>query len=199
LRFARSEAEPPRAREAQFVRQNDERPSPQQPRSPRRELEDRHPTAAERPDAGPALRFYLETNSDIVDAPSIGSKTAKRLRAAGVRTVSDLVSCDPEAVAPRLGKRWITAAIIRDWQAQASLVCRVPGLRGHDAQILVGCGITEPDQLARQTPHELHSAAERFAESSEGQRILWSRKAPDLDEVRKWIESATRARMLRAA
>jgi hypothetical protein len=146
-----------------------------------------------------APEFYLDPTRPVVDAPSIGSKTAKRLRAVGIRTVSDLLEQDPAEVAPRLGKRWITPATIRDWQAQASLVCRVPGLRGHDAQILVGCGITEPHQLARQSPEALLSAVQQFAESAEGQRILWSGKAPDLEEVRDWIRWADQSRSLRAA
>jgi hypothetical protein len=146
-----------------------------------------------------ALKYYLDLDRPVVDAPSIGAKTARRLRALGIRTVADLLDCIPEDVAGRLDKRWITAATIRDWQAQATLVCRVPGLRGHDAQILVGCGITDPQQLAYEVPEQLLASAEEFAASTEGQRVLWSGKAPDLEEVSRWIRWAKNARTLRAA
>jgi hypothetical protein len=145
------------------------------------------------------LKYYLDLDRPVVDAPSIGAKTARRLRAIGIRTVADLLDCIPEDAAPRLGKRWITAATIRDWQAQAALVCRVPGLRGHDAQILVGCDVTDPQQLAYESPEHLLASVEQFAASSEGQRVLWSGKTPDLEEIQNWIRWAQSARSLRAA
>ena len=145
------------------------------------------------------MRFYLETTSDIEAAPSIGGKTADRLRSVGLRTVRHLLEAQPEKTAARINQRWITAEVIRQWQQQASLVCRIPDLRGHDAQILVGCGITDPNDLARRHPEQLKSAVDAFCETTAGERVLRGSKGPDDAEVREWIDAAGRARALHAA
>lgn len=149
--------------------------------------------------AARAARFYLETTSDVEQAPSIGGKTADRLRGVGLRTVRQLLDAHPEKTAARINQRWITAEVIRQWQQQAALVCRIPELRGHDAQILVGCGITDPDDLSRRSPAELKSAVDAFCATTAGERILRGSEGPDDAEIREWIEAAGRARGLQAA
>ena len=144
-------------------------------------------------------RFYLETTSPVVDAPSIGPKTAKRLEKAGVRTVADLLAADAETVATAMDQNRITAETIVAWQHQALLVCRIPQLRGHDAQILVGCGFTSPEEIAAMQPAELLEFVEPFCATSEGQRILRNSSPPDLAEVTDWITWAGHCRMLGAA
>jgi predicted flap endonuclease-1-like 5' DNA nuclease len=144
-------------------------------------------------------RFYLEPSSSAEAAPSIGPKTAERLAAIGVHTVIDLLKIVPEDAAVELGNRRIKPDTIRDWQAQATLVCRVPHLRGHDAQILVACGVREPEQLAAQNPHELFAKVDPFVTTREGERIVRAGKKPDLAEVTDWIEWAKHPRPLRAA
>lgn len=145
------------------------------------------------------FRFYLELSSNVVDAPSIGPKTARRLRKVRVQTVADLLRLDPERTSAKLGARHITPQVLRDWQDQARLVCRIPSLRGHDAQLLVGCGYTEPDQVANAPERELLSRVTSFASTSEGQRILRTSSPPDLNEVRDWIRWAQNSRRLEAA
>jgi hypothetical protein len=149
--------------------------------------------------AARSARFYLETTSDIEQAPSIGGKTADRLRGVGLRTVRHLLDCQPEKTAAKINQRWITAEVIRQWQQQASLVCRIPDLRGHDAQILVGCGITDPDDLAQRSPVPLKAAVDAFCATTAGERILRGSAAPDDAEIREWIEAAGRSRGLQAA
>lgn len=144
-------------------------------------------------------RFYLEPTSDIEAAPSIGGKTADRLRSVGLRTVRHLLEAQPEKTAARINQRWITAEVIRQWQQQASLVCRIPDLRGHDAQILVGCGITDPNDLARRNPEQLKSAVDEFCATTAGERVLRGSAGPDDAEIREWIDAAGRARALHAA
>jgi hypothetical protein len=145
------------------------------------------------------LRYYLELTSNVVDAPSIGPKTARRLRKLKVRSVADLLRLNPEQAAGKLGARHITPQAIRDWQDQARLVCRIPNLRGHDAQILVACGYTEPGQVAAANSKQLLSSVESFVATSDGQRILRSSPAPDLAEIRDWIRWAQSSRRLDAA
>ena len=121
---------------------------------------------------------------------TIGPKTAKRLQKVGITTVQQLIACDAEEVAKQLGTRYIDAELVEEWQSQAELVCSVPNLRGHDAQVLVACGYEEASDIAEATADELLAEATEFANSREGKRILRSSAPPDLDEVEAWIEWA---------
>ena len=145
------------------------------------------------------LRFYLSRSNDVEAAPSIGDKTAQRLGQIGIYTVDDLLNANAASVAERLNNRRITPETIEQWQAQARLVCQVPELRGHDAQILVACGVTEPEQLAQKRPADLYSIVGPFADTTEGERIVRGGRKPDLEEVTDWIRFAQQSRSLRAA
>ncbi|MCG6154857.1 DUF4332 domain-containing protein [Rubinisphaera margarita] len=145
------------------------------------------------------LRFYLSRESAIVDAPSIGPKTAKRLNRVGIKTVRDFLKADLKKIASRLNLKHITPTVLEEWQQQAKLVCCIPQLRGHDAQILVACGIVDPDVLAHQNAEALFQSVQPFSESPRGQRILRSGKAPDLQEVQDWIGWARCSRKIEAA
>ncbi|MDP6718500.1 MAG: DUF4332 domain-containing protein, partial [Pirellulaceae bacterium] len=145
------------------------------------------------------LQFYLESTSAVVDAPSIGARSAERLEAVGVVTVSDLLAADPNELAGRLKNRRMSAKTIVSWQQQTALVCRVPKLRGHDAQILVAVGTTDVEELASMEPQELWTQVGPFVDSSAGKRIIRSSKVPDFEEVFHWIEWAKQARTLNAA
>jgi predicted flap endonuclease-1-like 5' DNA nuclease len=144
-----------------------------------------------KPKQSATLRYYLNPNDDVVDAPSIGPQTANRLRKIGITTVQELLDCDPEEAAQQLRARHITAESIEDWQDQASLVCSVPNLRGHDAQVLVACGLTTREEIRAASVGEILAAAINFANSRDGKRVLRSGSPPDKDEVEDWIEWAT--------
>ncbi len=148
---------------------------------------------------GSELRFHLRSDSQVVDAPSIGAKTARRLAKIGVKTVADLLDLDPQAAAEKLTQRYITDTVIRVWQDQARLVCHIPEIRGHDAALMVACGWNDPDRIAGTEPRELFAAVDQYVDSSEGQRIVRAGKRPDLAEVSKWIEMAKRSRSMKAA
>lgn len=145
------------------------------------------------------LRFFLDMHSSVVDAPSIGPTTARRLERIGVLTVADLLNRDAQQIAGRLDHRRITADVVRLWQAQARLMCRVPELRGHDAQVLTACGLTDPEAIGRMSSAALYAVVGPFVATREGQRLLRSAKCPDLEEVADWIRWAQQARTLRAA
>ena len=145
------------------------------------------------------LRFYLDSSDPLVDAPSIGARTAEHFHAIGVVTVGDFINLDPEPAASKIDNRRISAKTIREWQAQAVLACRVPQIRGHDAQILVACDVKDPTMLARMEPDDLWARVKPFTKTSEGKRIIRGGKAPDLAEVRDWILWAKSSRTMRAA
>jgi hypothetical protein len=93
----------------------------------------------------------------------------------------------------------VSAETVRHWQLQAQLVCRVPNLRGHDAQILVACGVIDAEGLARSDGSSLWQRVDQYCVSAEGKRVLRSGKKPDLKQVQSWIQWAASARQLRAA
>lgn len=145
------------------------------------------------------LRFFLSRSSEVADAPSIGPKTAERLAAVGIRTVADLLNADAESTAAELDVSHINAAKLAAWQHQARLVCCIPELRGYGAQLLVGCGFTEAEQIANTDLDEMIDVVEAFARSKEGQRILRDGDPPGADKITEWVDYAAQMRPLEAA
>lgn len=133
----------------------------------------------------------LNLGSDIVDAPSIGPKTAKRFYAIGVCTVAEFLAVAPESLAKELNTRWIKDATIQDWQHQARLVCEVSALCGYKSQLLVAAGCRRADDLAAAEAGSLHKQVLLVAKGREGKRILRSSKPPSLEDVQEWIASAS--------
>ena len=132
----------------------------------------------------------------MVDAPSIGPKTAERFHAIGVKTLAELLDVDSASAAQQIGYRRINADLIRDWQLQTTLVCRIPNLRGHDAQILVACDVTTVEALAEMEVDTLLGQVTEFLTTSEGKRVLRNAKSPDLEEVSNWVRWAASSREL---
>jgi predicted flap endonuclease-1-like 5' DNA nuclease len=141
----------------------------------------------------------LEPLTNVVHAPSIGPKTSQRLANAGIHTVADLLAADPVEAARELAAKGVTPEVIRSWQRQARLVCQVPQLRQHDAQLLVGSGFTTAAQIAEMKPDELLSRVTAYATTAAGERILGEHPRPDLALVTKWISRAGHRRKLDAA
>ncbi len=145
------------------------------------------------------LKFYLNLNDDLEAAPSIGPKTAERFEKIGVITVADFLRQTAESMSTRLKYKRLSADLLRTWQHQTRLVCRIPNLRGHDAQLLVACGVTEPGELAAMAPEALFDVVGPFSDTKEGLKIIRSGKKPDLAEVTDWINWAEHTRSLQAA
>jgi hypothetical protein len=140
-------------------------------------------------------RLHLTTEHDVVDAPSIGPKTAARLNAVGIDTVEDLLKAHPIALAARLNDRHLTEETIAEWQDQARLVCTVPGLRGAGAQLLTGAGYRTVTAIASADADKLCADVLAFAAGNGGQRVLRNGNPPDIARIRTWIESARRAKV----
>ena len=141
----------------------------------------------------------MELTDHVEAAPSIGPKTAERFEKIGVVTIADFLRQTAESMASKINYKRITTNVIRQWQQHARLVCRIPNLRGHDAQLLVACGITDPQELAGMSPDAVYGIVGPFSETKEGLKIIRSGKKPDLAEVRDWIEWASNHRSLQAA
>ena len=145
------------------------------------------------------MKFYLDVNDPVVDAPSIGLKTAQKLNEIDIYTVRDLLDLEASTLAARLGDRRIGEETITQWQFQAQLVCCIPNLRSHDSQILVACGIEEPATLSSLDASTFFEQVKGLVDSKKGQRIIRNSKKPDLAEVTAWIQWANSARQLKAA
>ncbi len=143
--------------------------------------------------------FYLNRSMPVDAAPSIGLKTARRLENIGIITINDFLECNPEFVSGKLNVQHIKESTIQQWKSQTKLACCIPGLRGHDAQILVACDFLEPEAIACTSPGELFEKVKAFVKTSEGQRIIRNGKQPDLKEITDWINWSQQARELRAA
>ncbi len=136
-----------------------------------------------------AKRFFLALDDHIERAPSIGPKTAGRLIDAGIATVRDLLTADAEAVAGAVRAKFITAQRVREWQAQARLVCTVPFLRGTHAQLLVGAGYAGLDSIVAAEPSVLCAAILKFASTRDGQSVLRSAPPPDIERIVRWLQN----------
>ena len=145
------------------------------------------------------LKFYLCLSDDLEAAPSIGPRTAERFANIGVVTVQDFLDASSVQMAKDIDYKRIKEKDIADWQSQARLVCQIPNLRGHDSQILVACGITEPAEVAEMGVDQLLGIVGPFSKTKEGQKILRQASPPDHEEVTNWIDWAKQTRPLSAA
>lgn len=141
----------------------------------------------------------LNRSDNIVDAPSIGPKTAVRFEQIGINTIEQFLTADVQSLAEALETKWITADLLQDWQDQARLVCDVPALCGYKAQLLVAVDCRNADELASCDREELYTCIERFCETKEADRILRSSSPPDADEIEKWILSSKNGQMRKAS
>ena len=117
-----------------------------------------------------------------------------RLNRLGLRTVGDLLEADAQYVAEALAVRHITTRTVRDWQDQARLVIAVPDLRGTHAQLIVGAGFRDAENLAAASTNDLCAAVLAYAASSEGQRVLRDGDPPDMEAIAVWRARAKEAR-----
>lgn len=137
-------------------------------------------------------RFTLNGGAPVMQAPSIGAKTARKLEAAGVKTVADLLALEPEEGESRIDAENVSAQTIRDWQAQALLACTVPGLKSREAQALVACGVTDAAELAQLDAVDLCEAVASWGLTEDGQRAWGAAPAPTVDDIATWIARAKR-------
>lgn len=145
--------------------------------------------ATQTSEAEPSLHW----DHDLVDAPSIGPKTAKRFRKIGIDTVRQFLNAEPEELEEQLNARWITVELLQEWQDQARLVCQVPALCGYKSQLLVAVGCRNQASLATENAFDLAKRVEQFSQTLEGKRILRRSRVPNQDDIAEWITSASHA------
>jgi len=121
----------------------------------------------------------------------IGAKSADPLDDVfGIKTVGDLLTADPQALLKKVGQRFLDAGTVRQWQLQAELQCRVPGLTGQAVQLLVGSGVESAEDLATSDAETLFELVTTLAATSAGERMLRDDAPPTLADVERWIDAA---------
>jgi uncharacterized protein YhaN len=145
------------------------------------------------------LRFFLDRSRLVTEAPSIGRLAAERLAKVGIRTVADLLNANPDSTAEEVGESRFTPAVIRRWQVESRLACRIPELRNRGARLLVACGLMEPEQVAGASAAELATKMRAVCRTARGRRILRRGKAPSRRRIAEWIRHAAQMRPLEAA
>ncbi|MCM2371990.1 DUF4332 domain-containing protein [Aporhodopirellula aestuarii] len=135
----------------------------------------------------------LRVEDPLVDAPSIGSKTAARFAKLGIHSVGDFLAADPVDLAAKLATRWITHDTLRAWRCQAILMCQLPDMLARETQLLVGSGFTTADSIAKSNVEALSQAIQEYASTYSGRRYLRGAEPPDRDRIDTWIGEAALA------
>lgn len=159
----------------------------------------RRPQVTERIEGDSRVTFRLDPGEALEEAPSIGPKTAKRFERIDIHTVKDFLNADPATTANALETKHVSEEIVRQWQTQARLACEIPGIYGHDAQILAACGFEKPSEIASSKPELVLSLVDEFVKTKESKFILRSSKRPDIEEVSNWVAWSQQSRKLDAA
>jgi predicted flap endonuclease-1-like 5' DNA nuclease len=168
--------------------------APQAPKAPTATVPFTDPSSQPTP-----TESSLSLTDDLVDAPSIGTKTAARFAAIGVTTVAQFLAGNPEKLSRAINARWIKPETIVDWQDQARLVMAIPELCAYKAQLLVGVDCRHKADLAKQNAKALHAQLATFAGTSNGKRVLRSNRLPTVEDVGSWIRSAADDSLKRTA
>ncbi len=136
-------------------------------------------------------QFCLHESDSIDDAPSVDAEIAGALRRIGILCVADLLHTAAFDIGEKLSSHGVHIGTdkVRVWQAESLLSCHVPHLRQYDAQVLVACGITDPDLLRRAEPSELYHRVKVLRETAAGRALLDSGSAFEIQRLTNWIES----------
>jgi predicted flap endonuclease-1-like 5' DNA nuclease len=122
----------------------------------------------------------------VRDVEGIGEGYGRKLVAAGIKTVGDLLvqggtGEGREAIARKTGLR---DGLILKWVHHLDLV-RVKGVAGQYAELLEAAGIFTVADLARRSPESL---LPKLGETNSARKLV--RKLPALSQVEAWVAQA---------
>ncbi|MGB7325306.1 MAG: DUF4332 domain-containing protein [Rubripirellula sp.] len=138
-------------------------------------------------------RCRLSRQDPLVDAPSIGPKTAERFASVDIHTVGEFLDESAAKMAAEMMTYWITTETVTQWQWQAKLMCEIPELLARECQMLAGAQYNSASTVAVCDADELHQEVAQFAMTSSGRRYLRGADAPKLSDVQRWIADSAEA------
>ncbi len=125
--------------------------------------------------------------NDLRTALGLSHALEKKVRQLGITRLEDLVGKDPQSLVRLLNNKKVTEKVVCQWQSLADLLLSVPGLRPHEAQLLVLAGVHRGKDLRASEPHALFLRLQQVARSARGRKVLGDRNAPTLQDVGRWI------------
>ncbi len=120
----------------------------------------------------------------------LGPRRRERLEAAGIVTAGDLLMADLPEIRRRMGADERKTRWLARHRRAIRLAAAVPGMMPRDALLLTHVHRRSLNGLAAESPAALHRDLERFALSSDGQRLLRGRPVPSVRRVRSWIRAS---------
>ncbi len=124
----------------------------------------------------------------LTSIEGIGPKSAKQLKAAGVRGTTTLL----QAGCTRTGRRelakkaGVTEKKVLEWCNRADLM-RVRGVGEEYSDLLEQAGVDTVKELRRRKAESLHA---KMLQVNEARRVALVRRVPALSEVERWIAHA---------
>ncbi|MEM9365468.1 MAG: DUF4332 domain-containing protein [Planctomycetota bacterium] len=128
-----------------------------------------------------AIRLHV--HDPLVDAPSIGPKTAARFAKLGIHQVGEFLATDPPTVASRLDVSWITSDTVHAWRCQAMLMCLLPRMLARECQLLVGAGYPTLQSIATADNSDLQRDLDTYASTNAGARHLRGAQPPTSERI----------------
>ncbi len=101
--------------------------------------------------------------------------------------IGDLLDLDPEDLPSSLRMHGVTVGQVDRWQSQSWLLCCIPGLRPYDVRLLVGAGITEPEQLDELSASDVLRRLEMYLATEEGQRTMQRGTEEERARLHGWM------------
>lgn len=125
---------------------------------------------------------------DIEEIEGVGSGYGSRLRKLDISQTEQLASMlyQPKRLEKVAAQIDVDIEEVRRWAKMADLI-RVPGIRGHFAELLEASGINSVHELAGETPQHL---AVKMSEQNSKQGL--TKTVPSAGTVATWIQAAKR-------
>ncbi|MCG8448238.1 MAG: DUF4332 domain-containing protein, partial [Pirellulales bacterium] len=138
--------------------------------------------------------FYLNESSSWEEFPVLGSETAALFALIDIHSVGDLLAADPAEIARQLCQPDIQCDTVQLWQSHMGLMCHVPELTLHDAQLLTIAGIFSPEQLMDVDLEALSESIEKSLATERGRRYAPLRHRYSRSQLSRWRQGARRCR-----
>ncbi len=128
----------------------------------------------------------MSNNTAIEGIEGIGHFYGEKLRAAGIRTVQDLLSAGatPQGRDELVSKTDIPPANILRWVNHADLF-RVKGIGAQYSELLEAAGVDSVVELAQRNPENLLTT---LLQANDAKHLV--RSVPSLNEVKSWVAQA---------